>query len=53
MVKTVFESDASLKNYNKKNRRDWIGLYACMHTCVSLVRLCQVECLARGEVSMW
>ena len=36
MVKTISESDASLKNYNKKWKGwDWV---ACMHACVSLVR---------------
>ena len=50
MVKTVFESDASLRNYNEKTKE--IRLDGCMHACVGLVRLCQVECPARGEVSM-
>ena len=40
MVKTVFESDASLRNYNEKTKE--IRLDACMHACVSFVMLCQV-----------
>ena len=51
MVKTVFESDASLRNYNEKTKA--ITLDACVHVCVSSVRLCQVERPAREEVSMW
>jgi hypothetical protein len=50
MVKTVFESDASLRKYNEKMKE--IRLDACVHACVSFVRLCQVERLAREEVSM-
>ena len=49
MVKTVFKSDASLRYYNGKTKEIGLG---CMHVCVSLVRLCEVECPARGEVSM-
>ena len=51
MVKTIFESDASLRNYNEKTKE--IILDVCMLACVSSVRLCQVEHLAREEVSMW
>ena len=47
MMKTVFESDASLRNYNGKTKE--IGL-SCMYACVR--QPCQVERLARGEVSM-
>jgi hypothetical protein len=50
MVKTVFESNASLRKYNEKTKE--IRLDACMHTCVSSVRLCQVERLAHEKVSM-
>ena len=50
MVKTFFELDASLRNYNKKTKE--IILDMCMHACVSSVRLCQVEHPAREEVSM-
>ena len=49
-VKTVFELDASLRNYNEKTKE--IGLDACMHACVSSIWLCQVERPAREEVSM-
>ena len=49
MMKTVFESDASLRNYNEKKE---IRLDACMNACVNFVRLCQPERRARGEVSM-
>jgi hypothetical protein len=34
MVKTVFESDASLRNYREKIKE--IRMDACMHACVSL-----------------
>ena len=51
LVKTIFESDASLRNYNEKTKE--IILDVCMLACVSSVRLCQVEHLAREEVSMW
>jgi hypothetical protein len=36
MVKTVFELDASLRNYNEKMNE--IRLDACMHACVSSVK---------------
>jgi len=51
MVKTVFESDASLRNYNEKMKE--IILDACMHACVSSVRLCQVKRPYREEVSIY
>ena len=50
-MKTIFESNASLRNYNEKTKE--IILDVCMLACVSSVRLCQVEHLAREEVSMW
>ena len=50
MVKTVFESDASLRNYNEKTKE--IRLDLCMHACVSSVTLFQLERPAREEVSM-
>ena len=52
-MKTVFKSDASLRNYNKKqNKLDWMR--ACMHVSAlsGCVRWCQVERIARGEVFM-
>jgi hypothetical protein len=42
MVKTVFELDASLRNYNKKTKE--IRLDTCIHARVSFVRLCQKSC---------
>jgi len=42
-MKTVFESDASLRNYNEKTKD--IRLDACMDACVNFVRLCQLEVL--------
>jgi hypothetical protein len=33
-MKTVFESDASLRNYREKIEE--IRMHACMHACVSL-----------------
>ena len=50
MVKTVFESDASLRNYNEKTKE--IIIDVCMHACVSSVTLFQLERPAREEVSM-
>ena len=47
-VKTVFESNASLKNYNAKMEEIELG---CMHACVRQPCQCQVEGLAGGEVS--
>jgi hypothetical protein len=38
IVKTVFESDTSLRNYHEKMKE--IRMDACMHACVSL---CQVQ----------
>ena len=51
MVKTVFELDTSLKNYNEKMKE--IRLDTCMHARVSSIKLCQVERPAREKVSMW
>jgi hypothetical protein len=51
MVKTVFELDASLRNYNEKTKE--IRLDTCIHARVSFVRLCQLEILLAQEVSMW
>jgi len=45
-VKTVFESDASLRNYNEKKQKELV------HACISSVRLCLVERPAREKVSM-
>jgi hypothetical protein len=51
MVKTIFESDASLSKYCEKT--DEIRVDACMSACVSMCQsLCQVEQPARGEVFM-
>ena len=49
-MKAVFELDALLRNYNEKTKE--IRLDACMHACVSSIRLCQVERPAREEVFM-
>ena len=50
MVKTIFELNASLRNYNENTKE--IRLDACMHACVSFARLCQLEVLLAREVSM-
>jgi hypothetical protein len=39
MVKTVLESEASLRNYREKIEE--IRMDASMHACVSLVSACQ------------
>ena len=47
---TVFESDASLKNYNEKMEEIGLGY---MHASMRQVcQFCQVELPAGGEVSM-
>ena len=46
MVKTVFESDASLRNYNRKTKEIGLG---CMHACVR--RPCKV--VSSGTISSW
>ena len=46
MVKTVFESDASLRNYNGKTKEIGLG---CMHACVR--QPCQV--VSGGASSSW
>ena len=46
MVKTVFESDALLRNYNRKTKEIGLG---CMHVCVR--QPCQV--VSGGMSSSW